>query len=142
MLQILYVSTANPALRPIAAEPILDVARDWNARDGITGLLYSDGTRFMQVLEGPKPEVLACMARIRRDPRHKAIVELSRRQIDEPEFGIWAMAHRGPGADGDAFIAQVDTLVAGASFGVRATFEGFVRERLRSRPYARQAARA
>ncbi|WP_044332402.1 BLUF domain-containing protein [Sphingomonas hengshuiensis] len=142
MLQILYVSTANPALGPVDPGPILEVSRLWNEGDGITGLLYSDGMRFLQVLEGPQAETAACMARIRRDRRHKAVVELSRRAIEERQFGDWAMAHRGPGDEAETFIARVDAMVAGASLGVRATFEGFVRERMRSGRVRRQAARA
>jgi len=56
MLQIIYVSTANPALRAVDPGPILDASRELNLRDSITGLLYSDGKRFMQVIEGPPVE--------------------------------------------------------------------------------------
>lgn len=56
MRQIIYVSTANPALGPVDAGPMLSVSRELNLRDSVTGLLYSDGKRFMQVIEGPPVE--------------------------------------------------------------------------------------
>jgi hypothetical protein len=70
VLQITYVSSANPAVGPVDAEPILDISRHCNLRDGVTGLLYSDGGRFMQVIEGPDDLTDATMDRIRRDRRH------------------------------------------------------------------------
>jgi hypothetical protein len=125
VLQIIYVSSANPAVGPVDPAPILEVSRYCNQRDGITGLLYSDGGRFMQVIEGPDALTDATMDRIRRDQRHRAIVMLVHRQIEERAFGDWAMAHYTPGSDADAFIAQVGEMVANASDNIRATFEGF-----------------
>ena len=124
MLQIVYVSSAVG--RPSNAD-ILAVSRRNNARDGITGLLYSDGVRFMQVLEGPDAQVEAAYARIKLDQRHRAAVALSRRVIQEREFGPWEMAARLPGEEGDAFLARVDGLIANADANVRATFDGFAR---------------
>jgi hypothetical protein len=132
MLQIIYVSSANPAVGPVDPEPILQVSRDLNLRDGITGLLYSDGARFMQVIEGPAAETKATMDRIRRDLRHRAIVILVQREVDAREFGDWSMAHHTPGSDADAFVARISDRVAGTSANLRATFDGFVRERRRA----------
>ena len=129
MLQIIYVSTANAALGAVDPEPILAVSRDLNQRDSITGLLYSDGKRFMQVIEGPPAETEACMERIRRDLRHKALVQLVRRPVEARAFGEWSMAHYPPGSDADAFVERVAALVADAPVSIRATFEGFAQER-------------
>jgi hypothetical protein len=134
MLQIIYVSTANPALGLVDPEPILYVSRARNLEDSITGLLYSDGKRFMQVIEGPPEQTEACMQRIRRDLRHKAIVVLVHRLVDARAFGDWSMAHYEPGSDADAFEAQVGALVAGTPASIRATFRGFVRERSKALP--------
>jgi len=127
--QLVYVSSSRPGLAPAEPEAILAVSRRNNARDAITGFLYSDGRRFLQALEGPEDKVLTTVERIRTDPRHRAIVVLSDRQIAEREFGTWAMAHYAPGADADAFIARVAELTAGAAPDVRATFEGFAQVR-------------
>lgn len=126
MLQIVYISSATGAADTAA---ILAASRRNNARDGITGLLYADGRRFLQALEGEAPAVEAALARIAADPRHRAIVILSSREIEHREFGSWAMAERVEGVDADDFVARVEALVADAAPAVRATFDGMARLR-------------
>lgn len=123
MLQLVYISSAvgKPDVNAILA-----VSRRNNGRDEVTGLLYADGVRFLQALEGPEAKVEAAFARIHRDPRHRAVVVLSRRTVDEREFGAWQMAHRMPGADGGAVMGQVAPLLARTHANVRATFDGFM----------------
>ena len=129
MLQLVYVSSANPAM-PAEMGPILTTSRANNRRDGITGLLYSDHRRFLQVLEGPGEKVELAIERIRHDPRHRAIVVLSRRDVAAREFGEWEMAQYFPGSDADRFVARVSDLAANAAPDVRATFESFVKLRV------------
>lgn len=129
LLQLVYVSSVNPKTGGVDPAPILVASRRNNARNGVTGMLYSDGARFMQVLEGPAEAVEATFKRIHRDTRHRAIVELLRREIQRREFGDWEMAHRVPGDDADAFVERIGKLVARASEQVRATFKGFAEVR-------------
>lgn len=124
MLQLVYISTVVATVDTAA---ILDVSRANNTRDRITGLLFCDGRRFLQALEGDTAMVERSYARIARDPRHRALVVLSRREVAAREFGGWAMAERVPGADGAAFTRRVEELVAAASPAVRATFDSFAR---------------
>ena len=126
MLQLVYISTAVD--KPDTAT-ILRTSRRNNARDGLTGLLYSDGVRFMQALEGPADKVEAAYARIKSDPRHRAAVVLSRREVNEREFGPWEMAARAPGEESQAFLERVTTLTAGAHVNTQATFDSFARIR-------------
>lgn len=128
MYQLVYVSSATPGAT-ISVGNILMASRRNNTRDGITGLLYSNGKRFLQALEGPEDKVLAAMARIEGDKRHRAVVVLSRRQIDTREFGDWAMAHQEANADDAAMIERVEKLVANAAPSVKATFESFCKLR-------------
>ncbi|RYE03621.1 MAG: BLUF domain-containing protein [Sphingomonadales bacterium] len=130
MLQLVYVSSANPR-EVVDPARILATSRRNNHRDSITGLLYSDSARFLQVLEGPEAKVEEAFARIQADPRHRALVILSRRTIDAREFGEWDMAHYTPGTDAEAFIERISTLTADATPDVRGTFEGFAQARLR-----------
>jgi hypothetical protein len=127
MYQLVYISSVTPG-QSLSVDDILTVSRRNNARDAITGLLYADRQRFLQALEGPQEQVLKTMARISADPRHRAIVVLSRRTIAMREFGGWAMASQMHGDDA-AMIAQVGRLVAHASPNVRATFESFCKLR-------------
>ena len=124
MFQLVYISSATPG-EAISVGQILNASRLNNARDGITGLLYANGKRFLQALEGPQEMVRATMARIEADARHRALVILSSRTIEAREFGAWAMAHHEAGASDDGLIDQVSALVANAAPSVRATFEGF-----------------
>lgn len=129
MHQLIYVSSVAPASSGIDPAAILEVSRENNRRDGLTGLLYSDGRRFLQVLEGEAEQVDRTFARIEADRRHRAIVLLSHKEIDAREFGDWAMAHLLPGQDADRFVAQVSERVANASPDVRGFFEGFAQAR-------------
>ena len=124
MLQLVYISSAKD--KPDVAA-ILATSRRNNARDSITGLLYADGVRFLQALEGPEDTVEASFARIQQDGRHRAVVVLSRRSVEGREFGNWQMAHRSPSADGGAFMDQVAPLIARTTPSIRATFDGFMR---------------
>jgi hypothetical protein len=125
MLQLVYVSSATALAGPGSPDEILRVSRRNNARDDISGMLYSDGRRFMQALEGPEESVEAAFARISRDPRHRAIVLLSRRLTATREFGTWDMAHRGPGDDTEQFLRKIEQLIARTAPEIRATFAGF-----------------
>jgi hypothetical protein len=129
MLQLVYVSSATPGTSLVDPAAILSVSRANNGRDQITGMLYSDGTRFLQALEGPADKVEAAFARIKADKRHRAIVVLSEREIDAREFGEWEMAHRVAGTDADHFIERVRLLAGNASPNIRATFESFAQVR-------------
>lgn len=129
MLQLVYVSSVSPNAANADPAAILAVSRANNQADTITGLLYSDGARFLQALEGPADKVEATFARIKADPRHRALVVLSRREIEAREFGDWAMAHRTPGTDADRFVDRVRALSANAAPNVRATFDGFAQVR-------------
>lgn len=103
-------------------EGILEESRHNNAIDGITGLLWSDGTHFLQVLEGPHENVGATMGRILSDHRHSAIVVLRDEAVADREFGGWSMVHRRADEPADAHDAQMRRLLEHASEPVRAQF--------------------
>lgn len=93
LLQILYISTVTPK-ESVDLMSILAVARRNNRAQDITGLLMFNGKRFLQVLEGPTSPVEETFARIRRDSRNRAHVILSRKVVEQREFGDWSMAFR------------------------------------------------
>jgi hypothetical protein len=70
---------------------ILEVSRRNNTRDGLTGYLVSDGTWFLQILEGDGDRVMAALARIRDDGRHSEVRVISTRQIRMRSFPQWSM---------------------------------------------------
>ncbi|MFS0771559.1 BLUF domain-containing protein [Sphingomonas sp. 1P08PE] len=126
MQQLLYISSVHPgAAATIDAAGILHASRRNNARVGVTGLLFFDGKRFLQVLEGEPQAVEQTFARIQHDPRHRALVVLSHRTIETREFGEWAMAYRQPGDDGGAVVERLRELTVHAPPSVQATFASF-----------------
>lgn len=71
---------------------ILSVSRRNNGMDGISGILWIEKDRYLQLLEGPVDSVADTFERIKRDPRHTEIAILDDRMTDATEFGEWAMA--------------------------------------------------
>jgi hypothetical protein len=128
MLQLVYISSANPTLA-IDLDALLAQSQANNLRDGITGLLFTDGKRFLQALEGEKERVEDRFLRIRADPRHRAVVVLHRRMITEREFGAWSMARRTFDGPFDAFSEKVAELCRHADPSIQGTFRGLIEVR-------------
>ena len=126
--QILYISTITPAAT-IVVPQILSVSQSNNARDGLSGLLFFNGKRFLQVLEGPENAMAAVIDRIRADRRHRAIVILSDRMVADREFGTWAMAD-GSGIQGAEQIMQsIEQMASKSAPAIRETFASYARLR-------------
>lgn len=123
MRQLLYISTSTERQPAHSLGNILARSRTRNAREGLTGLLWSDGSRFLQILEGPDDCVGTAFARIKADPRHRAVVVLHDRTVEARGFGAWSMALHD---DSDERLAAC---LRDASPEVRATFEGVVAAR-------------
>lgn len=72
---------------------ILSIARQYNARDGITGALICRADLYLQWLEGPEDKVRATVGRIAADDRHLEM----KLHVSEPAqarlFGDWDMLH-------------------------------------------------
>ena len=130
MLQLTYISTVTPGTPPDVLESILLTSRRRNAAAGVTGLLVFDGRRFLQALEGEESAVRTAYDRIQRDPRHRAVVLLSSREITARDFGEWAMASRLARApvDGQTIADAVDALTECVTDpNARALFRSFAR---------------
>lgn len=94
MQQIVYISTSRAEVPSMAqVEDILASSRRNNKRDELSGLLIVGGRRFLQVLEGPGHMLDLAYTRIKQDPRHFALVELSRRDVAARAFPDWAMGY-------------------------------------------------
>ena len=129
MRQLVYISTVAGPTADIVPAEILNISRRNNMKAQVSGLLYFDGRRFLQALEGEDAAVAETFARIKDDPRHRAVVILSDRQVSTREFGDWAMAFKSRGQADDQVQMMVSMLSAEASPEVRATFESFAQLR-------------
>jgi hypothetical protein len=124
LLQLVYISSARAPMSDAAFHELLAVARRNNRALGVTGLLLAGDRRFLQALEGPEANVDAIFARIRADDRHRAIVELVRREVELREFGSWDMAFERNG--GSRLAQEVEKLTATITDpNLRAQFTGF-----------------
>jgi hypothetical protein len=122
MKQVLYHSLNADRLDDAALAKLLAQSRHNNALDGITGLLWSDGKQFMQVLEGPRRSVTATYDRIVEDPRHCRITLLLDGAISAREFGGWTMVHRQSTDPVDIYAARVQRLCIDATSGIKDAF--------------------
>lgn len=99
LYSLVYVSAARADFPDSALLDLLSVSRELNHRNGITGMLLFKERRFMQVLEGDKPDVRATFDRITRDPRHGDVTTLLEQEIAERDFPEWTMGFQS--LDGD-----------------------------------------
>ncbi|WP_083276736.1 BLUF domain-containing protein [Sphingobium phenoxybenzoativorans] len=124
MLQIIYISSARPMLGSADCQNILQAAVTNKSKFDVTGLLLFNLKRFLQVLEGPERSVDYLFQKISLDPRHRAVVELDRKQIDEREFGSWAMAFDdGRSPERSELKLRISNLLDRTSPSTRALFE-------------------
>jgi hypothetical protein len=78
----------------LGEEQLLEIhatARDFNAIDGITGLLIFDGIHFLQMVEGPPVAIDDLLERLRRDQRHSGLEVRDEHYAEERLFSGWSM---------------------------------------------------
>lgn len=90
--QVIYLSTCTAPSVQDQIQPILHVSRRNNRMAGITGMLLTAAHGFFQVLEGPPDAVDETLQRIEHDNRHKNLITLIDRAIEERTFSDWTMA--------------------------------------------------
>ena len=92
MLQkLIYASQATKSFDTDALQGVLEVARQRNAREGITGMLLYADESFLQILEGEADALDATYARIARDTRHGGMRLLQRSPVRQRSFSSWSM---------------------------------------------------
>jgi hypothetical protein len=91
MHRLIYISRSLIGTVPGALDAIVIGSAARNQEHGITGMLWSDGVSFAQVLEGEQQDIAETMGRIRADPRHSEIEVVLDRAIARRMFGRWAM---------------------------------------------------
>ena len=96
LYQIIYASAATRPIEEDELLTMLKLAREKNARLGITGmLLHCDGS-FIQALEGPRDRVMALLQAIQQDPRHSRMAVLFEGPITNRSFSQWSMGFNRP----------------------------------------------
>lgn len=92
--QILYCSLLSVAMNEEEIAALAHMAANLNRMDHITGMLmHADGV-FLQLIEGPREAVNHLWARLLRDKRHRAIVQLyHRREVESRACVGWDMRY-------------------------------------------------
>ncbi|VXC98364.1 BLUF domain-containing protein [Sphingomonas sp. 8AM] len=99
-----------------------------NEVNGITGLFLSDGSRFLQVIEGEGEDLDDLMRRIVRNPRHHDIIIVSSHRIEHREFHNRTMSQPlyGVGDDPDDYVERIkEELREVSDDHLKAMFIGF-----------------
>lgn len=123
MRQILYVSTSTDPGNGSAVDAIYLRSRHNSAIDGMTGLLWVCGDRYLQVIEGDPLAVGDTMGRIAADVRHRDIEIMIDREIDRREFGSWSMAFCHSGETAEQLNVRVRQMIRLSSALVRSCFD-------------------
>lgn len=89
---VVYRSVARHHLGEATLRDILLTSRRNNGVEGVSGMLWRDGDRFVQALEGTPESVAHLIRRIAIDHRHGELEILIDRMEEERHFGDWTMA--------------------------------------------------
>ena len=99
LYQLVFTSAATQALDVGELLEMLEKSRENNKKHGVTGaLLYLSGV-FLQVLEGPKDDILQLYELIQKDNRNKDIDPINVGPIEKREFKGWSMGFAAPSLD-------------------------------------------
>ena len=91
LFRLIYASRAAESLTPADHEQILESSQRNNGKAGVTGILAFGAREFLQCLEGSREAVNATYHRILADPRHRDLVLIDCRDVDQRWFGDWGM---------------------------------------------------
>lgn len=92
MVKLVYASTFEKGSGPNDVQNILNVSKEKNKDNNITGVLCFNHRYFLQCLEGGRDEVNKIYNGIVSDARHKEVVLLDYELIDERLFSNWSMS--------------------------------------------------
>lgn len=109
MHRLIYYSSVRPETAPRMKELLEDVlqsSRRRNASLGVTGALFAQNGRFLQVLEGDKQAVQQVFGAISADPRHTALQIIESRQVTSRQFADWTFCCGLFASDRDVFGAE------------------------------------
>jgi len=92
LFYLIYVSAATVPIDDVELRQIFESSRRKNSAVDITGMLIYRGGLFMQMLEGPRREVLRAYGRITDDSRHNNLLVVLDGTTSKRVFPHWAMA--------------------------------------------------
>ena len=95
LVELTYLSDAVSDMSFLGLMRLLESARAFNLRHGITGILFYDNQQFGQAIEGERVNVMKVWKRIQEDKRHHRIELLEIREVAERSFPEWLLRFYG-----------------------------------------------
>ena len=95
LVELSYLSEAVSDMSFLGLMRLLESARAFNQKNGITGILLYDNQQFGQIIEGEYANVMKAWKRIQDDKRHHRIELLEIREITERSFPEWLLRFYG-----------------------------------------------
>jgi hypothetical protein len=89
--RIIYCSQATVDFSPDELVALLELARQKNAKSGLTGMLLYCSQSFLQVLEGDPSALESTYERITVDARHTKLRLMMNAEVPAPLFPDWTM---------------------------------------------------
>ena len=95
LVELSYLSEAVSDMSFLGLMRLLESARVFNQKNGITGILLYDNQQFGQIIEGERASVMKAWKRIQEDKRHHRVELLEIREITERSFPDWLLRFYG-----------------------------------------------
>ena len=95
LVELSYLSEAVSDMSFLGLMRLLESARAFNQKNGITGILLYDNQQFGQIIEGEYANVMKAWKRIQDDKRHHRLELLEIREISERSFPEWLLRFYG-----------------------------------------------
>jgi hypothetical protein len=95
LVELSYLSEAITDMSFLGLMRLLESARTFNQKNGITGILLYDNQQFGQIIEGEHANVMKAWKRIQEDKRHHRVELLEIREITERSFPKWLLRFYG-----------------------------------------------
>ena len=95
LVELSYLSEAVSDMSFLGLMRLLEAARAYNLKNGVTGILLYDNQQFGQIIEGERINVMKVWKRIQDDKRHHRVELLEIREISERSFPDWLLRFYG-----------------------------------------------
>lgn len=89
--QLIYFSQGTRQLSEIELKSMLNISRNNNTRQQVTGILVALDNCFLQLLEGDKTTITRLFEKIKTDDRHTDVLTLHKGVVENRNFPDWSM---------------------------------------------------
>ncbi|QWD68692.1 BLUF domain-containing protein [Polynucleobacter sp. VK25] len=95
LVELSYLSEAVSDMSFLGLMRLLESARAFNQKHGVTGILFYDNQQFAQIIEGERASVMKVWKRIQEDKRHHRVELLEIKEISEKSYPDWLLRFYG-----------------------------------------------